>query len=224
MKKYIKSMKKSRLFSNLDDEEILSILSCIGATVKDFKKDEYILRIGEHLDTIMILLAGQLCIQQEDYWGNRNVLDILNTGDTFGEAYLSPHSGPLINDVIATKDSTVMRIESKRLLTVCSCTCSYHTQAVQNFIYTITEKNRMLVGKINVITKRTTRDKLITYLSQVAAKHNNSVFEIPFNRQQLADYLSVDRSAMSKELCRMRDEGFLTFDKNHFELLKISQE
>lgn len=224
MKKYIHSIKKARLFSNLDDEAILSILSCIGATVKSYRKGEYILRVGEHLDTIMILLDGQLCIQQEDYWGNRNVLDILNTGDTFGEAYLSPRSGSLINDVITTKASTVMSIESRRLLTVCSCACSYHTQAVQNFIYTITEKNRLLVGKLSVITKRTTRDKLITYLSQVAAKQESPIFDIPFNRQQLADYLSVDRSAMSNELCKMRDEGFLTFYKNHFELLKISQE
>ena len=137
----------------------------------------------------------------------------------FGEAYIAPESGALLNDVIAVEDSTVMFFDVKRIITVCSSACRFHSIVVQNLFFAISEKNRKLVQKLGYISKRSTRKKLMSYLSEEAKRNNSSSFIIPFNRQQLADFLSVDRSAMSNELCKMRDEGLLEFNKNAFKLL-----
>ena len=113
----------------------------------------------------------------------------------------------------------MISFDVKRILTTCSSACRFHALVVQNLFFAISEKNRKLVQKLGHMSKRTTREKLISYLSEQAKKQNSGVFTIPFNRQQLADFLSVDRSAMSNELCKMRDEGLLKFDKNKFRLL-----
>ena len=107
----------------------------------------------------------------------------------------------------------------KRIITTCPSACRFHAMVVQNMFFAISEKNRRLVQKLGHMSKRSTREKLISYLSEEAKKQNTASFTIPFNRQQLADFLSVDRSAMSNELCKMRDDGLLEFDKNQFRLL-----
>ena len=122
-------------------------------------------------------------------------------------------------DVVAVEDSTVIFLDAKKIMTVCSSACRFHSIVVQNLFFAISEKNRKLVMKLGHISKRTTREKLISYLSAESRRQNSSDFTIPFNRQQLADFLSVDRSAMSNELCRMRNEGLLRFDKSRFTLL-----
>ena len=136
----------------------------------------------------------------------------------FGEAYLAPESGSLLNDVIAEEDSTIFFFDVQKVLTVCPSACRFHSMIIQNLFFAISEKNRKLIQKIGHMSNRTTRTKLLSYLSEEAAKQNRSHFTIPFNRQQLADFLCVDRSAMSNELCKMRDEGLIEFDKNEFTL------
>ena len=137
----------------------------------------------------------------------------------FGEAYIAPESGPLLNDVVAIEDSTVIFFNVKRVITTCSSACRFHAMVVQNLFFAISDKNRKLVQKLGHISKRSTREKLISYLSEEAKRQKSANFVIPFNRQQLADYLFVDRSAMSNELCKMRDEGLIEFKKNYFNLL-----
>ena len=136
-----------------------------------------------------------------------------------GEAY-ADDSCAMLNDVVALEESTVIFFDVKRILTSSSNACRFHSIVVQNLFFAISEKNRKLVQKIGHMSKRTTREKLISYLSEQAKKQNSGVFTIPFNRQQLADFLSVDRSAMSNELCKMRDEGLIEFEKNKFRLLQ----
>ena len=136
----------------------------------------------------------------------------------FGEAYAAPNSGPLLNDVVVIENSTVFFFDMDKILTVCPSACRFHSLLVKNLFYAISSKNRSLVQKLEHITKRSTREKLISYLSDEAKRSGSCSFAIPFNRQQLAAFLSVDRSAMSNELCRMRDEGLLEFNKNHFTL------
>lgn len=219
MKQYIPVLRKTKMFSGVGDEEIESMLSCLNARVQYYKKGEYVLRTGGHLRDILILVKGSLHIQKDDYWGNRSLLGQLGAGEMFGEAYVAPESGALMNDVVAVEDSAVMFFDLQRLLTTCSSACRFHAAVVQNLFFAISEKNRKLVQKLGHMSKRSTREKLISYLSEEAKRQNSARFSIPFNRQQLADFLSVDRSAMSNELCKMRDEGLLRFDKNHFELL-----
>lgn len=219
MKKYIDILKRIQLFSGVGDNEIAAMLNCLQARLLTFKKGNYVFRAGEHIDNIMVLVEGKLLVQHDDFWGNRNIVNVIRVGEMFGEAYVAPESGALLNDVIAEEDSSVIFFDIKRILTVCSTACCFHLMVVQNLFFSISEKNRKLVQKIGHMSKRSTRTKLISYLSEEAKKHNNNQFTIPFTRQQLADFLCVDRSAMSNELCKMRDEGLLQFDKNEFTLL-----
>lgn len=218
MKKYIPVLKKTQLFSGVGEDEIEAMLSCLQARLCTYEKGEYVLREGERLENIMILVRGKLHIQRDDYWGNRSIISMIAVGEMFGEAYAAPESGPLLNDVLAVEDSDVIFFDIKRIITVCPTACRFHSAAVQNLFFAISEKNRKLIRKLGYMSKRTTREKLISYLSEEAKRQNSSTFSIPFNRQQLADFLSVDRSAMSNELCKLRDEGLLEFEKNRFVL------
>ena len=219
MKKYIPILKRTKLFSGVGEEDIASLLSCLGARKKEYKKGEYILREGEHISDIFILVEGNIHIQKDDYWGNRSILSVISVGEMFGEGYAAPESGALLNDVVAVEDSSVIFFDVKRILTTCSSACRFHNMIVQNMFFAISDKNRKLVQKLGHMSGRTTRAKLISYLSEEAKRQGSSAFTVPFNRQQLADYLCVDRSAMSNELCKMRDEGMIKFEKSRFELL-----
>lgn len=218
MKEFVPMLKQTKLFAGVEEEDVFSMLSCLGARLRTYKKGEYVLRQGQRLSDILVLAEGSLYIQKDDYWGNRSILGHIGVGETFGEAYASPESGALLNDVVAVENSSVFFFDVKRVITTCSSACRFHTLVVQNLFFAISEKNRSLVQKLDYLSRRTTREKLISYLSEEAKKQNSAYFTIPFNRQQLADYLSVDRSAMSNELCKMRDDGLLEFEKNRFKL------
>lgn len=219
MKKYVDILKRTQLFSGVGDNEIATMLNCLQAQIRTYKKGEYVFREGEHIDNITVLVDGKLLVQHDDFWGNRNIVNIIRIGEMFGEAYVAPDSGALLNDVIAEENSSVIFFDIKRILTVCSTACRFHSMVIQNLFFSISEKNRNLVQKIGHMSQRSTRAKLLSYLSEEAKKHNSNQFMIPFSRQQLADFLCVDRSAMSNELCKMRDEGLLQFEKNQFTLL-----
>ena len=218
MKEFVPVLKQTKLFAGVEEEDVFSMLSCLGARLRTYKKGEYVLRQGQRLSDILVLAEGSLYIQKDDYWGNRSILGHIGVGEIFGEAYASPESGALLNDVVAVENSSVFFFDVKRVITTCSSACRFHTLVVQNLFLKKKKKNRSLVQKLDYLSRRTTREKLISYLSEEAKKQNSAYFTIPFNRQQLADYLSVDRSAMSNELCKMRDEGLLEFEKNRFKL------
>ena len=219
MKKYVPVLKRSQLFSGVGEQETEAMLNCLGARLRTYKKGEYVLRQGEHIGDITMLVSGSLHIQRDDYWGSRSILGHVTEGEMFGEAYAMPQSGPLQNDVVAAQDSAVMFFDVMRVITTCSSACPFHAAVVRNLFAALSDKNRRLVSKLSHMSKRTTREKLVSYLSEQAAKQNKNEFEIPYNRQQLADFLSVDRSAMSNELSKMRDEGLIEYDKNKFRLL-----
>ena len=218
MEKFIPILKNTCLFAGVGESEISAMLSCLQARLRTYKKGEYVLRQGEHIDDIFVLCEGKLHIQRDDYWGSRSIINIVSVGEMFGEAYAAPESGALMNDVLAVEESSVMFFDVKRIITVCPTACRFHSLVIQNLFFAISEKNRQLIQKLGYMSRRTTSDKLLAYLSEEAKRHSSSEFAIPFNRQQLADYLSVDRSAMSNELCKLRDEGLIKFEKNRFSL------
>ena len=219
MENYIEILRHTKLFSGVADNEISAMLKCLQAKSLTYQKGDYVFREGEHIEDITVLVDGKLLIQHDDFWGNRNIVNVIRIGEMFGEAYVAPDSGALLNDVIAEEDSVVIFFDVKRILTTCSTACRFHSMVVQNLFFAISEKNRKLVQKIGHMSKRSTRAKLLSYLSDEAKRNNSSHFTIPFSRQQLADFLCVDRSAMSNELCKMRDEGLIQFEKNEFTLL-----
>ena len=219
MNEYIPVLRRTQIFAGVSNDEIRSMLLCLDARLRHYKKGEYVLREGEHLNDIMILADGRLHIQKDDYWGNRSILEQISMGEMFGEAYTASESGPLLNDVVAAENSAVIFFNAKRIITTCPTACRFHTIVVQNLFFSISEKNRKLVRKLSHMSKRSIREKLISYISEEATRQNSSSFTIPFNRQQLADFLFVDRSAMSNELSKMRKEGLLEFERNCFKLL-----
>ena len=203
----------------MNEDEIASMLKCLQAKAETYQKGQYVLRQGEFIDRIMVLVKGSLHIQNEDYWGNRSIMNMISMGEMFGEAYVAPESDELLNDVVAAEESVVLFFDVNRTIITCPMACTFHKLVVQNLFLAISEKNRKLVQKLVHMSQRTTREKLMSYLSDEAKKQKSNTFAIPFNRQELADFLSVDRSGMSNELCKMRDAGLLAFEKNRFTLL-----
>ena len=166
MKKYIQVLSKSLLFSGISDSQIESMLSCLGAHLKEYKKGEYVLHQGQALNSVIILVEGSLHIQKDDYWGNRSILGNISPGELFGEAYSG--GGTLLNDVTATENSKAIFFDVKRIITTCPSACPFHSLVVQNMFNAISEKNRQLVQKLSHMSRRTTREKLISYLSEQA--------------------------------------------------------
>lgn len=217
MKKYLDILKGSKLFANVSEDEIGGMLSCLDAHERHYKEGEFVFRQGDKVDSVSVLVDGALLVQADDYWGSRSIITQVGVGELFGQAYLAGEA--IMNDVVAAEDSAVIFFDAKRVLTTCSSACPFHNRVIRNLFFALSETNLRLVTKLGHIQKRTTREKLMSYLSLMAKKAGRSSFTIPFNRQELADFLSVDRSAMSAELGRMRDEGLLTFDRNRFTLL-----
>ena len=224
MEKYISLLGNTKLFQDVAEEDIIAMLGCLQVRKQTLRKGEYVLRQGEHLNDIIILVEGNLHEQQDDYWGNRSIISSIGVGDIYGEAYVGKDSGSLLNDVVAVEDSVVLFFNVLRLINVCSSACRFHTMVVQNLFLAISEKNRQLLQKLGHMSKRSTREKLISYLSEEAKKQNSGTIILPFNRQQMADFLSVDRSAMSSELGKMRGEGLIEFEKNRFTLLMKNEQ
>lgn len=219
MEKYLPVLQEAQLFSNVGADELRAMLSCLNATLRTYEKGAYIFRQGDPIRHITLLAEGELLIQRDDHWGNRSIISHIAPGEMFGEAYLAPNSGMILNDVVAEQSSAVFFFDVRQLMTTCPSACPFHTRVVQNLFYAISEKNRTLVQKLGHMSRRTTREKLLSYLSEESGRQQSNTFTIPFNRQQLADFLSVDRSAMSSELGRMREEGLIDFDRSRFTLL-----
>lgn len=211
-------LKKTSLFRGTSEDELPTLLECLRPSMRDYAKNELILRQGEDVTAVGLVLTGRVHVIEEDFWGNRNILADVLPGDLFAEAYAFLPGELLRVSVIAQEPSRIMLVESRRMLEICSSACRFHTRLVQNVLAESARKNLALTRKLSHMSKRNTREKLLSYLSGQSLASGSETFEIPFNRQQLADYLCVDRSAMSNELCKMRDEGLLTFERSGFHL------
>jgi len=219
MRQHLPVIKNATLFAGIKEEEILPMLDCLSATVAKYKKQQFIFREGEPVRNTGLLLSGMIHVIKEDFWGNRTILTEIKPGQLFAETYACMQSEPMESSVMAVEECHVMWLNCRKIITVCSSNCVFHNRLIGNLLRILAGKNLALTRKMEHLTKRTTREKLLSYLSEQAQLKESSEFDIPFNRQQLADYLSVDRSAMSSELGRMKKDGLLDFSKNHFILL-----
>jgi CRP-like cAMP-binding protein len=218
MEKYHAVLKQSPLFKDIDSADLTALLSCLSALKRSAGKNEFIFSAGEAAVYVGIVLSGSVNVIQEDFWGNRTILTHVTPGELFGEAFACAPVPNLPVSVIAAEKSEILLIDANRIITTCPAACTFHARLIANMLEILSMKNINLIQKIEHITKRTTREKLLSYLSEQARKAKNPSFDIPFNRQELADYLSVDRSAMSAELSKMQEEGILRYKRNHFEL------
>lgn len=220
MKKYINILKKTQLLKGIEEEEIMELLPLFEATVKEYSKGEYIFRAGETTELLGIMLSGKAMIIQEEFWGSRNILSFIESGQNFGEAYACAQGSRLSISVVAETPCSIMFLNIRKALDEDNDNRTIYRKIMENLLSDMACKNIYFTEKLTHLGERTTRAKLLSYLSEQSQKHNNVEFDIPFSRQELADYLFVERSGLSQELCKMRDEGLLTFKKNHFILKK----
>ena len=218
MEKYFEILGKSQIFCEIKKEDLPKVFEKIGGTVKNFKKGEFVFRAGEEISQLCILLEGSLHILREDYWGNANIITDILPGEVFAEVYSCLENTKIEVSVAAIKDSRVFMADINKIIYSKENISGYDEIITKNFISVIARKNLRLNSKVSHISGRSIREKLISYLSYVSEKKGSGEFEIPFNRQQLADYLNTDRSALSAELGKMRKEGIIEFEKNKFKL------
>ena len=196
------------------------MLSCLDTRMEAFPKEAFVLRTGDTVESIGIVLSGSVLVIQEDIWGNRNILSKAGPAQTFAAAFACAPGSILNVSVIADTPATVLFLNVKRILHVCPSACSHHSRIIRNLLTDLAEKNLRFSEKLTHMGQRTTRAKLMSYFSAEAQRLGTYEFDIPFSRQQLADYLAVERSGLSLELGKMREEGLLDFHKSHF-VLKV---
>jgi CRP-like cAMP-binding protein len=212
-------LKRSALFCGIEEKNIESMLKCLSAREAEYKKDAFILSAGDVPTEVGIVLSGSVNIINEDYWGNRTIISKISGGELFAESFSCSDTDKLPVSVVTSEKTEVLFIDYKRIITTCTSACVFHTALINNMMRILANRNILLTQKMEYTANRTTREKLLSYLSAQAIAAKSSAFAIPFNRQELADYLCVDRSAMSNELCKLRDDGMLSFRKNQFKLL-----
>ncbi|GHU39349.1 Crp/Fnr family transcriptional regulator [Spirochaetia bacterium] len=220
MEKYLPVLKRCPLFQTIAEQDILALLNCLTVKKKKYEKDALIFCPGDDISSVGIVLTGAIHIESDDFWGNRTIISRVESGEMFGESFSFAEDRALSVSITTAEPTKIILIDYKKIIKTCSSACNFHTRLIQNILRNLAEQNIALVSKMEFITQRTTREKLLSYLSTCARNEKKPSFEIPFNRQQLADFLSVERSAMSAELGRMRDEGLIVFNKNQFKLSK----
>ncbi len=220
MNKFFPVICSSKLFSGISENELTAMLSCLDAKVKNFPKEVFVLRNGEAVESVGLVLSGSVLIVQDDIWGNRNILSKAGPGKTFATAFACAPGSRLNVDVIAETPASVMFLNVNRIFNVCPSACAHHNRIIRNVLGELAEKNLRFSEKLEHMGQRTTRSKIMSYLSGEAKRLGTYEFDIPFSRQQLADYLGVERSGLSLELGKMRNEGLIDFHKSHF-VLKV---
>ncbi len=220
MKDFLSVIRASQLFSGISEDELTAMLTCLDTRQTNFPKDTFLMRVGNTADSIGLLLEGSALIIQEDIWGNRNILSKAGPGQTFAAAYACAPGSVLNVSVVAETPVTAMFLNVGRVLNVCPSACSHHSRIIRNLLGELAEKNLRFSEKLTHMGQRTTRAKLMSYFSAEAQRLGKYEFDIPFSRQQLADYLAVERSGLSLELGKMKNDGLLDFHKNHF-VLKV---
>ena len=219
MRKYFNILRKCALFNAIDDENLLKMLTCFGARVDFFDKKHTIFTEGSSAKYIGIVLSGNAQIIQVDYNGNRNILTSVYESEMFAEAFACAEINSMPVSVVANTQCEILLVECSHILHTCHNNCGFHQQLIFNLMKSLAIQNILIHKKMEITSKRTTRDKLMAYLLDFAKKSGTRSFDIPYDRQELADYLEVERSGLSSEIGKMKKEGIIESQKNHFVIL-----
>jgi CRP-like cAMP-binding protein len=204
------------LFSGIAAKELANMLDCLHAVHAAYPSGDYILMAGEMTHHIGIMLSGRATVYKDDVLGNRSVITTLGPPDLFAETFVCAGLSQSPVTVEANSDCAVLKISINRILRPCTSSCAFHRTLIQNMLGIIARKNLVLSAKIDHISKKTTQQKLASYLLSEAASHGSKTFVIPLDRQALSEYLCVNRSALSREMSRLRSSGMLDYQKNRF--------
>ncbi len=214
-------LRNTGLFEGIEDGEMDAMLKCLGAFSRVYAKDEFLFRRGDRTDCLGVVLRGNVREVREDWWGNRTVLAEHGPEGTICTEYACT-SGILDVSIVATEVTEVMYLDVARVANVCSSSCQFHNRLIKNLMRCLAGASLGMNCRLDQLAKRSTREKICAFLSDQARQAGSSEFMIGMNRQEMADYLGVDRSAMSTELGKLQRDGIIEFRKNHF-ILKRSE-
>lgn len=217
---YKKLLQKNALFRGFSEEDMERMLGCLSTRVCSYSKKEVIFHQGEKVLNIGIIISGGVQIVREDVEGNMDVITNLGVNDIFAEVFMFARIEESPVTVQATLDSEILWINYHKIAKTCQNACGFHKEFIENMLALIANKNIALNRKNEILAKRTTRSKVLTFLNQYSQMFHSDQFKIPYNREELSNYLCVDRSALSRELCTLREEGIIQFHKNEFALLR----
>ena len=208
---------KILLFDGITKEEIEAFLTCSSAKHLKLKKGEEVFKAGEKISQVALVIRGSLAVSQVDWWGRRDILSSVTENNLFGGGYAYSDTQEHFLSVNASEDSEIILINSQKLITPCSKACFYHSKIMVNLIKILAKRNVTLIEKIKNLSARTTREKILSLLSYHS---KDKSVTLPYNRQEMADYLCVDRASLSRELSNLQKEGVIKYNKNKFTLLK----
>ncbi len=220
MEKFLSVFCQSQLFRDIDVDGIRGMLACIDAQICRYGKGSFLMEAGDKPHAIGMVLSGEVHLVREDFWGNKDILTDVKVGETFAEASALLGDRPILFGALASEPTEAVFLPVKRLMITCSSNCGCQAKVIENLLGIVAERNLAYEQKCGHLSHRTTREKLLSFLSEQSTVFGSNEFSIPYNRQELADYLSVDRSAMSAELSRMQTDGLIRYDKSRFILLK----
>lgn len=219
MEKYFNQIKNSPLFFGMNEDELRGILECFNARLKSYEAGEMIIRQSDVITNLYLVLEGGVNIEKDTYWGRRIIITKLGVNDNIAMSFVACKAVESTIDAIASENTKLLVLNYEKCTSMCQNACARHKVLINNMFEILAKENLELLQKIENVSQKSIRDKLLTYLSNEARKNKNNSFEIPFNRQDLADYLNIDRSAMSFELSKLQKEGLIQYEKNKF-LLK----
>lgn len=209
----------SPLFHGIRPDELDAMLGCIGYHIGTFKKGDIVAFEGDNLKHIGIIMKGSVDMVKEDLWGNKTMLVRTRKDELFGETFACGSDSLSVVTFLVSEDAKILFMPFDRVMHSCTMACQFHHRLIENMVKIIADKNRDLMRKVDVVSKRTIREKLLAYLSIQAQLQDTRYFEIPLGRVELAEYLCVDRSALTRELAKMKEDGLIDYDKNCFRIL-----
>ena len=209
----------SPLFAGITPEDRKAMLGCIGYHVASFQKGDIVAFEAENIRHIGIVLSGAVDMVKEDLWGNRTMLIRTQKNEMFGETFACGTDNLSVVTFVVSEPARVLFLPFDRVMHSCTMACVFHHQLIENMVRIIADKNRDLMRKVEVVSKRTIREKLLAYLSLQAQVQGSRYFESPLGRVELAEYLCVDRSALTRELAKMKDDGLIDYYRNCFRIL-----
>lgn len=220
MKEYYDVISRCSLFAGVHTDELQGLLGCLGGRLITMRRGQQIFREGDPATHVGIVLRGSVQMMREDFYGNRSIVAHIGPAQLFGESYACAGLDAFPISVVADEDGEVLLIDCHRITVTCVNACTFHSRIIYNMLRLVAEKNLVFDQKIQITSQRTTREKLMAYLLSQAKLLRSNSFIIPYDRQELADYLEVDRSGLSAEISKLRREGILKSEKNHFTLMQ----
>lgn len=220
MEYFVEELRDCPLFSGISEEELPAMLTCLGAAVVPFRKGDLIVGAGAPAKYLGVILSGAAQMTRTDFFGNKSIIANFGPPELFVESFACAGVSSIPLDVTATEDTRILVVDCLRIIHICENTCPFHRQVIYNLMRIMARKNIFFHEKIESTSKRTTRAKLMTYLMLQSREHRGDSFEIPYNRQELADYLQVERSGLSAEIGKLCREGIIAAEKKRFRILK----